>query len=63
MYIRTHSRADQPRWEITITSYERAVDVVKYRVAIPEALWAELRDYATRYVAPLYRTYRDDNLR
>ena len=36
---------------------------MKYHVEIPKALHAELRDHATRYVPPLYTTYRDDNLR
>lgn len=63
IFIRTHTRDDDPWWEITITSYERIVDLVKYRVDIPEALQQELTTYAMEYISPLYRTYRDDNLR
>ena len=46
-----------------MTSYERIVDIVKYRVDIPDGLHEELTQRAMRYVSPLYRTYRDDNLR
>ena len=63
VFVRTHSQSDDPWWEITIASYERIVDIVKYRVEVPRRLVAELRDVAANYTAPLYRTYRDDNLR
>ena len=63
VFIRTHSLGDQPHWEITITSYERIVDLVKYRVDIPNELVKDLQNAATNYAAPLYRTYRDDNVR
>ena len=63
VFIRTHIRDGDPSWEITITSFERIVDLVKYRVEIPEALHAALTRYALEYISPLYRTYRDDNLR
>jgi hypothetical protein len=63
VFIRTNSNTEEPWWEITLTSYERIVDIVKYRVAAPESMFAELRDAAANYAAPLYRTYRDDNLR
>ncbi len=63
VFIRTHIHDDDPWWEITITSFERIVDLVKYRVDIPEALHAALTRYALEYISPLYRTYRDDNLR
>ena len=63
IFIRTHINAKEPNWEITVTSYERIVDIVKYRAAIPETLQDELRTYALEYISPLYRTYRDDNLR
>lgn len=63
IFIRTHIRDNDPWWEITITSFERIVDLVKYRVDIPDALQAELTTYAMEYISPLYRTYRDDNLR
>lgn len=63
IFVRTHSDAAEPWWEITITSYERIVDIVKYRVIIPESLRRPLRQHALAYISPLYRTYRDDNLR
>jgi len=63
IFIRTHIEGDQFWWEITITSYERIVDIVKYKVAIPEQLKRASREYALEYVSPLYRTYRDDNIR
>lgn len=63
LFIRTHSRDKAPWWEITVASYERIVDIVKFRVEVPAALQEELRDAALEYVSPLYFTYRDDNLR
>jgi len=63
IFIRTHINDPSPWWEVTITSFERMVDLIKYRVEIPEALQAELVDHSQRYISPLYRTYRDDNLR
>jgi hypothetical protein len=63
VFVRTHSRDPEPWFEITVTSFERIVDLVKYRVEIPLALHGELRRRAAEYVSPLYFTYRDDNLR
>ncbi|MFQ5571590.1 MAG: hypothetical protein ACE5G0_18065 [Rhodothermales bacterium] len=63
IFIRTHINDDDPWWEITITSFERIVDIIKYRVRIPDELHQELATNAMEYIAPLYRTYRDDNLR
>lgn len=64
VFIRTHlAEEGQPFWEIIITSYERIVDLIKYRVPIPAELVAKVRADALSYIAPLYFTYRDDNLR
>ena len=63
VFIRTHLDGAVPWWEITITSYERMVDLVKYRVEIPYVLQDRVNQYAMQYIAPLYLTYRDDNLR
>lgn len=63
IFIRTHIDDAEPWWEITVTSYERIVDLVKYRVEIPEPLREEMKRYALEYIEPLYLTYRDDNLR
>ena len=63
VFLRSHLLADSSWWEVTLTSYERIVDVVKYRVEIPPVLVDELRAHAANYSAPLYRSYRDDNLR
>ena len=54
---------EDPWWEVTMTSYERMVALVKYQVAIPVDLRQEAESYALEYIAPLYLTYRDDNLR
>jgi hypothetical protein len=63
VFVRTHLHGGPPWWEITITSYERMVDLVKYRVDIPAPLREEVESNALEYIAPLYLTYRDDNLR
>ncbi len=63
IFIRTLPFGDRPHWTVTITSYERIVDLVKYEVEIPESLRKELIASTEKYVPPLYRTYRDDNVR
>lgn len=63
IFIRAHAWDATPWWEITIGSFERIVDVIKYRVEMPESLHAEARRIADTYIPPLYLTYRDDNLR
>ncbi|HEX5758008.1 MAG TPA: hypothetical protein VF121_02340 [Thermoanaerobaculia bacterium] len=63
IFIRTRPFGPDPHWEITLTSYERIADLVKYRVGIPAELVAPLRAASSAYVSPLYYTYRDDNVR
>lgn len=63
LFIRAHSWDSEPWWELTISSFERIIDVIKYRIEMPEPLRAKARETADRYIAPLYLTYRDDNLR
>lgn len=63
IFIRTQPFVAEPFWEITITSYERIVDLVKYRTEIPAQLLAELQAASEAYVSPLYFTYADDNVR
>ena len=63
VFIRTHIRDGVPSWEITVTSFERITDLVKYEVAVPSALTDAITHAARVYVSPLYLTYRDDNLR
>jgi hypothetical protein len=63
VFVRTHINDKDPWWEITLASFERIVDIVKYRVDIPPGLHAVLRKSASQYVSPLYRVYRDDNVR
>ena len=62
VFIRTHL-GEKPWWEITLTSYERIVDLIKYKVEIPEQLRESAKKHAMRYISPTYFTYRDDNLR
>ena len=62
IFIRTHSLREDPWLEITLTSYERIVDLVKYRVDLPAPLHAKFAQQAREYISPVYRTYRDDNL-
>lgn len=63
LFIRTHLEDGEPWWEITITSYERIVDLVRFRVDVPKALHETMGTIAKSYVSPMYFTYRDDNLR
>ncbi len=63
IFLRTHLSDDRAWWEVTLTSYERIVDLVKYEVEIPQSLRGPLDEARMRYIAPLHQTYRDDNLR
>lgn len=63
IFIRSHTRSDQAWLELTLSSYERIVDLVKYRVEIPQEYLRAFQKAAMSYVSPLYLTYRDDNLR
>lgn len=61
IFIRSYPDTQKPYWEITITSYERIADLVKYVVLMPDELVTE-QDKATKeYISPIYFTYRDDN--
>ncbi len=62
IFIRARLDREIPVWEVTITSFERIVDLAKYEVEIPAALREEVRRNASRYTTPIYLTYRDDNL-
>ena len=61
IFIRSHPDADQPHWEVTITSYERIADLAKYIIPMPSEV-INAQDKATKeYIPPIYFTYRDDN--
>jgi hypothetical protein len=63
VFIRALPDQERPQFVITITSFERIVDLARLRVDIPPSLVPELRAQAQRYISPVYLTYRDDNLR
>lgn len=63
IFIRTYPSAPDPHWVIVLTSFERIVDVIRYRVEIPESLRARLAQRTAEYVSPPYLTYKDDNVR
>lgn len=62
IFIRSYPNAETPHWEVTITSYERIADLVKYKIEIPKALQEQQRMASKAYVPPVYFTYRDDNI-
>ncbi len=63
IFIRSYPYAEKPYWDITLTSYERITDIVKYRVQIPPSLIAAQKSHSENYITPTYFSYRDDNLR
>ncbi|BBM87374.1 hypothetical protein [Candidatus Uabimicrobium amorphum] len=63
IFIRAYPFTKNPYWEITITSFERIVDIVKYQIQIPKSLQQQVKKYTTQYITPSYFGYRDDNLR
>ncbi len=62
VFLRSHPNHDPPYWEVILTSYERIVDLVKYRIEIPESLWAQQKEASVRYIPPIFFNYRDDNV-
>ncbi len=63
LFIRTRPFGAEPHWEITLSSYERIVDLARYVVPIPAELREAARASSREYVSPLYFSYRDDNVR
>ncbi|PCJ56836.1 MAG: hypothetical protein COA79_17940 [Planctomycetota bacterium] len=63
IFIRSHPFSDEPHWEIVISSFERIVDLAKYRVSIPKGLIDKQKIHSRRYTSPLYLSYKDDNLK
>ena len=63
IFVRTHPFDERPYWEVTVTSYERILDLVKYRIDIPDELVEKTRMHTRNYVSPVYFTCRDDNIR
>lgn len=62
IFIRSWPEASRPHWQITITSYERIVDLIRYRVEMPTELVAAQRRHSSNYITPIYLSYRDDNV-
>ncbi|MFT5684960.1 MAG: hypothetical protein ACI8RZ_005905 [Myxococcota bacterium] len=63
IFIRAYVRDSTPYWEVTVTSFERIVDLVRFHIEMPAELHQAARDAAGQYVSPVYFTYQDDNLR
>ena len=62
IFIRSHPDAPNPYWDVIITSYERIVDIVHYKVNMPNKLVPQQKEYKAKYIPPIYFTYRDDNV-
>ncbi len=62
VFLRSYPNAETPYWELVITSFERIVDLVKYRIEIPESLRAEQRKHSENYTPPVFFTYQDNNV-
>ena len=62
IYLRSHPEGENPHWELTITSFERIVDLVKYRIEIPADLREAQRQHSEVYTPPVFFTYQDNNV-
>lgn len=62
IYLRSHPDGANPHWELTITSFERIVDLVKYRIDIPADLREAQRQHSEVYTPPVFFTYQDNNV-
>ncbi|RPJ75079.1 MAG: hypothetical protein EHM20_09555 [Alphaproteobacteria bacterium] len=63
VFLRAHPNAEKPYLEVSITSYERITDLIKYHIEIPKILIHKFQTATERYTSPIYYTYRDDNIR
>ena len=63
VFLRALPDDEHPHFVLTITSFERIVDLARFTVDIPPSLLDPLRERSRRYISPVYLTYRDDNLR
>ena len=63
IFIRSYAKGDVPHWDVTVTSYERITDIVKYRIPINPELIRDQIAHNDNYITPVYFSYRDDNLR
>jgi len=62
VFLRSYPNAETPYWELIITSFERIVDLVKYRIEIPESLQADQVKHSENYTSPVFFTYQDNNV-
>ncbi len=62
IFIRSHPFNKDPHWEIIITSYERIIDLVNYKIDIPAGLQPLQKEQSENYIPPIYFTYQDNNV-
>lgn len=62
IFLRALPDAEEPHFLLTLSSYERIVDLARLRIGMPEELVASQQAHSERYVSPIYFTYRDDNV-
>jgi len=63
VYLRARPFGEKPHWQVTLASFERITDLVRYRIEIPAALLPRQKLAASRYTSPAWLNYRDDWLR
>ncbi len=63
VFIRCLPSDRKPHFLVTITSFERITDLVKYKIPIPPTLLEKARNYSRQYISPIFYNYRDNNLR
>ncbi len=63
VFIRCLPFDGEPHFLVTITSFERITDLVKYKISIPPSLLESAESYSRQYISPMFYSYRDNNLR
>lgn len=63
IFIRALPQATPPSLLVTVSSYERIIDLVTYQITIPSELQNTFQGLALNYFSPPFNTYRDDNIR
>ena len=62
VFIRSLPEAATPHFTITLSSYERIVDIVKLKVDMPQELVATQKRHSDAYNPPIFLTYQDNNV-
>jgi hypothetical protein len=62
VFLRSRPGAASPHFTLTLSSYERIVDLARFEIGMPAELVEAQTAHSNRYIPPIYFNYRDDNV-